>query len=175
MYLCCLLPPPSPSHFSSLSLPSSYALTHTHYPAHTFSSKPHTLPTNRILHPILVYLPLLNQPALSQHLQSLTKHHFHLLPPFLQLPPPQISMHCHSCYCIPCPHNLLPIFIWDNSNFLHAVRPPVHHTSTAYSILGLARSSHSNLTLSTSTCPFTLLIHDTLPIHSSVFFSKFSN
>ena len=91
----------------------------THYPAHT-SSKPHTLPTSRILHPLLVYLPLFsNQSILFQRHQSLTKHHLHLFPPAsttLDL------LHCHTSYCIACPQHLLPIIICaDSASCMHYV------------------------------------------------------
>ena len=72
------------------------------------------------------------------------------------------------------PSSLLPILSWAASNFLFTVFPPGHHTSAACSKPGLARSSHTNLPLSTSTCPSFLLIHSIFPAHSSAFSAIFS-
>ncbi len=53
-----------------------------------------------------------------------------------------------------------------------ACATPVHHTSAAYSILGLTRSSHTILPLSISTCPFTLVhpCHLSNPLFCLLFF-----
>ena len=97
------------------SLPSSYFLLKTAYSSHQLN-----LPSS---------LSLLHQFSLFQHLQSLTKHHLHLVPPFLQLPQPKITLHYHSCYSI------APIFICADPSFLQTLRLPVHYTYAAYLVL----------------------------------------
>ena len=124
------------------------------------SSKPHTLHTSRILHLLLVYLPLTNLPS-SNTVYLLSNISFISPSSFLH---PRSSCTATPATILLSPNNVLPILICADSNFLHTLRSPVHHTSAAYSKLPHHPSSIY------FSCPFTLLIHVTLPIHSFAFF-----